>query len=307
MVFVAIDWADHLHAFHVMDGSLKQHSGEFIQEPAVIDEQIAAGRNEFPDTILAVAIEQTRKALVTALLKYEAVEIFPVNPAALASYRKAFRHGGGKNDPTDAMLLAQYLQHYHQHLRPLRLDSPLTRELASLAVDRRRLVDQRIGFANQLQALLKQYFPAILQLKPAKIYAEFILRILLKYPTLAHVQKASTKSLTACFKGTSTNRIEERIYFLRNAVPPTEDEVLLRTSTRKLKTMCRMIEVLNDAIDVCDKHIEELATQHKNLTSSPIFPARHQSLNAESLRRWATIGRVTARHQNFRLRLELLR
>jgi hypothetical protein len=68
-----------------------------------------------------------------------------------------------------------------------------------------------------------------------------------------------------------------------------------------------MIEVLNDAIDVCDKHIEELATQHKNLTSSPIFPARHQSLNAESLRRWATIGRVTARHQNFRLRLELLR
>ena len=117
------------------DGRQKQHSGEVIQEPAVIDEQIAAGRNEFPDTILAVAIEQTRKALVTALLKYEALEIFPVNPAALASYRKAFRHGGGKNDPTDAMLLAQYLQHYHQHLRPLRLDSPLTRELASLAVD----------------------------------------------------------------------------------------------------------------------------------------------------------------------------
>jgi transposase len=199
MVFVGIDWADHLHAFHVMDGSQKQHSGEFIQEPAVIDEQIAAWRNEFPDTILAVAIEQTRGALVTALLKYEAVEIFPVNPAALASYRKAFRHGGGKNDPTDAKLLAQYLQHYHQHLRPLRLDSPLTRELASLAVDRRRLVDQRVEFANQLQALLKQYFPAILQLKPAKIYAEFILRILLKYPTLAHLQKASTKSLTACF------------------------------------------------------------------------------------------------------------
>lgn len=80
------------------------------------------------------------RSLINALLKYEDVIIYPVNPASLASYRKAFAHGGGKNDPADARLLAQYLQHYHQQLKPLRQDQPLTRELASLAEDRRQLV-----------------------------------------------------------------------------------------------------------------------------------------------------------------------
>ncbi|MEZ6090066.1 MAG: transposase [Pirellulaceae bacterium] len=42
----------------------------------------------------------------------------PINPAALASYRKAFAHGGGKNDPGDAKLIAEYLKHYQYRLRP---------------------------------------------------------------------------------------------------------------------------------------------------------------------------------------------
>lgn len=272
LTFIGIDWADQLHAFHVVDTHKNHSPGTFIQNPAVIEERIVTWRKQFPDTTLAVAIEQSKGALVTALLKYDDVVIYPINPAALASYRKSFRHGGGKNDPTDAMLLAQYLQHYHHQLRPLREDSSITRELAALAVDRRRLVDQRVDLANQLQALLKQYFPAILELKPAKVYADFMLRILLKYPTLTHIQKASTKSLTACFKGTSSRRIPDRIQLLRNAIPLSEDDVLLRTSSQKMTTLCRLIEVLNDAVDACDKRIKELVQQHNDYNIVAALP-----------------------------------
>ena len=169
LTFIGIDWADKFQTFHVIDGHNNYSPGMFLQNPAVIKECIATWRKQYPGTTLAVAIEQTKGALVTALLRYDDVVIYPINPAALASYRKSFRHGGGKDDPTDAMLLAQYLQHYHHQLRPLREDSAITRELASLAGDRRSPVDQRVNLANQLQALLKQYFPAILELKPAKV------------------------------------------------------------------------------------------------------------------------------------------
>ena len=36
---------------------------------------------------------------------------------ALANFRKAFAHGGGKNDPTDAMLLAEFLQKHFGNTR----------------------------------------------------------------------------------------------------------------------------------------------------------------------------------------------
>ena len=91
-----------------------------------------------------------------------------------------------------------------------------------------------------------------------------MLRILLKYPTLGRAQKATTKSLTACMKGTSSSRITDRIQLLRNAMPLSEDDVLLRTSTRKMTTLCRLIKVLNDAVDACDKRIKELVQQHDN-------------------------------------------
>lgn len=73
--------------------------------------------DDLPETFAAFRArshrnEQTRGALINALLMFSDVHIFPVNPAALANYRKAFAHGGGKNDPADAQLLCQYLSHY---------------------------------------------------------------------------------------------------------------------------------------------------------------------------------------------------
>ncbi len=67
-------------------------------------------------------------------------------------------------------------------MRPLQRNSPLTRELAALCQDRRGFVQDRVKLAQRVQALLKAYFPAILLMKPAQIYADFVVRLLLKYP-----------------------------------------------------------------------------------------------------------------------------
>lgn len=202
---IGIDWADRLHAYHVLGTNGPQH-GFVEQTPADIDALLSRWRNQFPDATFAVAIEQSKGALINSLYGHDDVTIYPINPAALASYRKAFAHGGGKNDPSDAQLLAQYLQHYRAQMRPLRMDSSQTRELTMLGEDRRRMVDQRTAHCNELKAVLKQYFPAVLQLGAAKIYADFIVRYLLKYSTLEDAQQLATRSCDDSFLELEPNK-----------------------------------------------------------------------------------------------------
>ena len=132
IVPVGLDWADAKHDFHLITPDGQSHAGVFEQDPQAIADQIAAWRKLCPDAIFAVAIEASKGAIINALLEYHDVQIYPVNPAALASYRKAFAHGGGKNDPVDAKLLAQFICHYREQLTPLKPNSELTRKIATM-------------------------------------------------------------------------------------------------------------------------------------------------------------------------------
>ncbi len=264
VVFVGIDWADSLHAFHLLAQDDGECHGLFQQDATEIESIINGWRKKFPGSTLLVAIEQSRGPLINALLKYEDVIIYPVNPASLASYRKAFAHGGGKNDPADARLLAQYLQHYHQQLKPLRQDQPLTRELASLAEHRRQLVDQRAALGNELRAILKLYFPAVIQMRPAQMHADFVLRLLLQFPTLKDAQKATRKKLQECLRGGTALKVQQRVETIIDATPLSEEDVLLRTSSRRVTALCRRMTVLNEIISEYDADIARLIRQHDN-------------------------------------------
>ena len=103
IICIGIDWADQEHAYHLIDQNGKSHCGTVKQDAAQIRDLIDLWQQKFPGCGLAVAIEQSKGPLINALLPYDALDIYPVNPAAMASYRKAFAHGGGKNDPTDAL------------------------------------------------------------------------------------------------------------------------------------------------------------------------------------------------------------
>jgi transposase len=274
LVFVGIDWADSSHAFHLIGPDGIMFTGDVKQDPQAINNLVQGWRNQFPDASFAVAIETTKGPLITVLLQYQDIVVYPVNPAALASYRKAFAHGGGKNDPSDARRLAEYLQHYIDQLRPLRQDEPLTREIASLAEDRRGLVDQRTALCNELKAELKRYFPAVLQLRAAKIYADFLIHFLIKYPTLNDAQRAGASRLRKFFYGVGAKqKVEERVDKIMTSMPLSEDAVLLRSCARRATALCRLIETYNQQIDRYDKDIKELVVQHADYAIVASLPA----------------------------------
>lgn len=277
-LLVGIDWADAKHAYLMQDPQERLHRGEVEQSPDALTKLLDQWRQLYPSSVIVICLETSRGPLINALLEHPDVRIYPVNPNALANYRRAFAHGGGKSDPVDAALILQYLKHYRDQLRPLRIDGDQTRELATLCLDRRAFVESRVKLAQQLQALLKGYFPAVLKMKPTQIYANFVIGLLTKYATLADVQKAGRVAIRKLFYGMGTKeRIEQRLDALMTAVPLTTDPVTLRTSARKVQTICRQLAELNSAIRGYDDQIEKLVVQHADYSLFVALPCGDNS------------------------------
>ena len=161
-VFVALDWADKKHAGMLSTDGQTSERFELEQTPEAIDLWVAGLRKRFPEARVAVALEQSKRALVYALLKYDLFVLYPVNPKQLARFREA-APSGAKDDPGDAALLLELLIKHRDRLRPWRPDDPTTRLIGQLAEDRRHLVENRTRLVNALKSRLKQYFPLALE------------------------------------------------------------------------------------------------------------------------------------------------
>lgn len=295
-ILVGIDWADEKHAFELLSPNGQRHAGSILQDPQAIAEWIAFWQKKCCSVRFHICIETSHGAVVNALREHPQVTIYPVNPNALANYRKAFAHGGGKNDPVDAKLILQYLQHYRDQLRPLSCDLPLTRELDALCKDRRGLVQQRVDLANELSAVLKAYFPAVLRTKPSALYAKFVVRLLQKYPTLELLQKAGRHKLRKHFFGYGTKaRIEERIEILMTATPLSTDEVLLRASSRRVQAICGQLESLNKSICGYDAEIKRLVASHADYVVVSSLPGAAYKTQARII---AALGDDRSRYGN---------
>ncbi|MEP6168821.1 MAG: transposase, partial [Rhodopirellula bahusiensis] len=272
-VLIGIDWADSKHDFHLFAPDGNVQTGIFRQAPEAIAEQIQSWRNDHPGATFAVAIEASKGALINALLQFDDVVIYPINPAALAYLRKSHRHGGGKSDPVDARRIAEFLRERMDELRPLHQDSPLTRELAGLSEGRRIAVDARADLANELTALIKQYYPMISGFSAAKPYASFLLSFLIQYPTLATAQAAGEATLRSYFHGLNMKRKADKLAkLIVSAKPVTTDSVVLRCSSRRAIMIAQQLQVLNKHIRSYEAAIKELLPQHPQYAVAASMP-----------------------------------
>jgi hypothetical protein len=77
--FVSIDWADKKHVWCLQAaGSEKRESGELVHTPEAVEAWVGQLCQRFANRPIAVALEQSRGALVFMLSKYEPLHLFPV-------------------------------------------------------------------------------------------------------------------------------------------------------------------------------------------------------------------------------------
>src|SRR4051812_30574050 len=198
--FVGIDWSDAKHDLCLVPASSAATELSVLEHsPEAIAAWASVLRSRFGGRPVAVCLEQSRGPLLFALLKFDFLVLFPINPSTLAKYREAFSPSRAKDDPTDAAYLAEILINHRDRLLPWLPDDTKTRTLQYLVEHRRRLVGDRTRISNRMTSLLKTYFPHILTWFP-DLRTHIVCDFLTRWPSLASLDRVRPATLTAFFR-----------------------------------------------------------------------------------------------------------
>ena len=233
--FLALDWGGQQHAFALLDAaSGERQRGVLSHTPEALQAWAAELIARFGPAPIAVCLEQSRGALLSMLLQFENFVLYPVPPQAAAKLRQAFYSSGSKDDPRDAELLLDILQHQRRHLRPLTPDTTEIRKLQLLVADRRNLVEEKSRQKNSLSDRLKQYYPQLLEWFD-ELDTPLALDFLERWPTLEAAQRARPAALRKFFDKhgcRNRQRNEQRIAGIRQALPLTS---MRRSASRRAR------------------------------------------------------------------------
>lgn len=295
--FIAIDWGDSKHSWSLQpaDGGGRER-GEIEHSPEAVGAWVLALGARFGGQPMAVAMEQSRGALVFMLGKYEQLHIFPIHPRAASQFRGALFPSGAKDDPVDADLLLDLLMHHRDRLRRLNPDTAPTRLVQHLVEGRRKLVNEKTRQSNRLTAQLKMYFPQILAWFD-KIDSSLVGETLKRWPTLETLQKARPATLRSFFAQhncRSQELIERRLEEIHQAVPAVRDEALIQAAVVMVKVLVALIAALREGIASFDREIEKAVATHPDFAIFDSFPGAGPALAPRLL---AAFGAQRDRYQ----------
>lgn len=279
--FVAIDWADQRHAWAMqVPGQQKRETGQLTHTPEAIHAWVSELRKRFADRPIAVALEQSRGALLFALSKYANLILFPLHPAMAASFRQAMYPSGSKSDPADAGVQLELLLKHRERLPVWKPDDEQTRELQFLVEDRRRLVDHKTALLNQLTGRLKLYFPQMLSWF-GSADSGLLWRVLEQWPDLESLQKAGRRKLKALLEQDARSTPEDMPGLLKevaSAVVATHDGPVIRSAARFVQGLVRQLQILRVSIREYEQRIQELVASHPDFAIVDSFPGVGQAL-----------------------------
>ena len=91
---------------------------------------------------IAIALEQRRGALFYHLCTHlNWIDLYPINPHSLASFRKTFFSSRAKDDPVDSQLLEELLRTHPERVRPYQPEPTTERKLEQYCRHRRLAPD----------------------------------------------------------------------------------------------------------------------------------------------------------------------
>ena len=264
-IWIGADWADQAHVLAVRTRSGAPRTCSLEQKPELLDQFFLGLRQEHPQSRIGVCIEQTRGALIYALMKYDFLVIYSINPRSLADFRRAFCGSGAKSDPSDAQLLCEMGFKHQERLRPLQVEDTGTRKLRLLVEARRGFVDRNTSVLNEFGAVLKCYYPLMMDLFEGNLNSQVACDFLRRWPHLAALKGAKPATLRAFFYDHNCRceqRIQQRLEAIAKAVPLTEDEAIVEPLQLQALALAELLCVLGKEIKKYDERIQSAFNKH---------------------------------------------
>jgi hypothetical protein len=202
--------------------------GELQNTPEALDAWAAELHTRFGGRPIAVCLERLRGAVVYQLAKYPHLILYPVHPTTSARLREAFYPCGAKSDSEDTDMLLDLLEHHRDRLRCLDPDTPATRLLQMLVVERRAWVDEKTRQSNRLTGWLKIYF------------RRFWIGSMLSIPPWGAI----------CWSvGPRWNNCSRRIQAIYQATPAIRDAAMLEARPAIVKEVIALIRSLRTSLE----------------------------------------------------------
>src|SRR6266511_548540 len=263
---IGIDWADQHHDLSLQaSGRPGVEHQRLPHPPDALVEWLGQLRRRFRGQLVGIAVETSRGPLVHALLEHEFIILYPVNPRSLQRFRETFAPSGAKDDVPDADLLRELLVKHRDRLRPWVPEDVETRALRRLVESRRQVVDLRTKLTQQLTAALKEYFPQALRWAGDDLASAMACDFLLRWPTLAALQRVRATTLRRFYTShhcRRAERIEERLAEIQRAVPLTRDRAIVETTALLVQTLARQIQALAPSLEQFDQDIARRFAAH---------------------------------------------
>ena len=267
------DWADQSHEVGLLTDSGELEHYRISQDPNALHEWVHKQRERFGGRKIAIAIEQRRGAVVYALMTYEFIVLYPINPKSLARFREALRPSKAKDDPTDADLLLELVTKHRDRLRAWNPEDEAGRELRMMVEYRRKLVDERTRHTHQLTEWLKSYFPQALRwagdLDEVKA-CEF----LDTWSSLDEMKAAGPDVLKKFFshQGRRQKTIKKLLEEIGESRTLTTDGAVVRSMGMMVQQTAREVRLLSESINEFQERIEQLFALHPDQDLFTSFP-----------------------------------
>ena len=275
MIIVGIDWARSKH-----DLVLMQEDGQVVQRLQVTHDaagmqRVAAAlaEHEPEPRNVRVAIEMHDGAILAWLLE-QGYSVYGINPKSAQRARDRSRPAGGKDDASDAFILADMLRTDRGSLRAFRPDSDATLELRSLVELRASRVHERTALFHRLRARLDEWCPDLSGLCDDfnRIWQR---RLLERFPLqqdLHHVHGRTIHTFARQHRlGADT---AARIKAARQATPMPIPEPRVTTLRLDIEHLLAQIELLMQAIAELDERIEQKLDEHPDAQLFQSLPVK---------------------------------
>lgn len=279
---IGMDWADQHHDVSLQEiGSPHVETYRLPHTPEALADWLGKLRQRFQGRPIGVAVETSRGPLIHALLEYEFVVLYPVNPRSLKRFRQTFTPSGAKDDAPDADLLRELLAKHRDRLRAWKPDDPETRRLRRLTQMRRGAIDARTKLVQQLRSALKEYFPQALSWAGEDLASSLACDFLLKWPTLEALQRAQPDTIRKFYYGHNCRRgdlIEQRVQEIQNATPLTRDSAIVETSILLVQMLATQLKALAPSIARLDSEIAQRFAEHPDADFFDALPGSGPAL-----------------------------
>lgn len=263
--YLGCDRSDYHLDFTLLSPDAPARTWRVSAQPAAVLGWIRTWRQQHPHDQLALGFEQPASNLIALFAPFDFVVLYPLNPATLARYRRAFVTSGAKDDPDDSRWIADLLRTHRDKLDAWQPQSATMRQLQTLVELRREAVDMLTALGNKLTSLLKSYFPEALELIGETRTAPQAIAFLRRWPTLAKLQQSRWPTIAKFYRehgAGRTSALQRRRQLIAQAEPLTADPAVLEPAQLHLRLLLEQIEPLREAIIRYDDAIAATFVSH---------------------------------------------